>query len=196
MLHREAWTLAATSTVAVLATVAVPVDLAVAATAPNNPYSPLWFLLNPLYTTQAPYRLYLATFAAVSLAFCYRAVQRGTLPWNLGMLQALGLAMVAFSHWHENTTVVAYAWLAWYTPSAALIAAQKLPFGWSLDLADAHYRCLDACYAYPTAHPAGLLGVFWRDIHHYVAYALVLLLVLAPLVARQFAKRHTPKATP
>jgi len=176
--------LAACSVLALAATLTVPVDEAVAKTNPNNPYSPVWFLLNPLRDTQLPYRAYLTAFTAISLAGMLVAHQFWVLPFGIARLQVSAQLALSLLHWHENLTVVAFAWTAWYARPLAALALQKLPVGWSWNLKDAHYQCLNTCFTNTNGtHPTnGIFDVWTRGIGHVTVYALLLIVVFVPVL--------------
>lgn len=163
------------------------VDPAVAQSWPNNPYSPLWFLLNPFaWTGEIQYRVSLTAFDAIAFFFGILAVRRYGLPFNVMFANVCVQLVWALLGWEENVTVTAFAWAAWFFWPLALFAAQKLPIGWSLNFQDAHVRCLTACFYYAGNAPTetGLLLLLDRDLLHYVVYAVIAFMVLYPIAAR------------
>ncbi len=174
---------------AVVTTLAVTVDQALRAT-PNPPYSPIWSLLNPFYTTQMPYRIYLAAFELIALAGMIYAVRNWNLPQPIAYLQASALMVFSILHWHQNITVVAFAWTAWYAWPLALLALQKLPLGWSLDLQDKHYDCFTNCFQYADgAQHNAWTSLLARDTLHTATYVLLVSLALYPAASSWRAKR-------
>lgn len=153
---------------------------------PIVPYSPVWVLLNPLYTTQLPYQIYLAVFETIALAGMLFAVKNWGLPRKVALIQVFGLILISLMHWHQNITVSAFAWTAYFAWPLSLLVLQKLPFGWSLDLQDAHYKCLSECYTYQNGDTVreGWSNLFVRSPGHTINYVLMIILTLYPLVSR------------
>jgi hypothetical protein len=166
-----------------LLTLLTSVDLALTADVGRVPYSPVWVWLNPFYDTQLAYRLYLVTFETIALSSMVWAHWRWRLPFRVALSQLAGLLVIVSLHWHQNVTVVAFAWSAYYAWWLALLAIQKLPLGWSWNLSDSHYACYQSCYQ----------GNRWLSWDHDLIYILLLWMVAYPLWAQWHLSRINSK---
>lgn len=178
----------------VAATMFVQVDKAVAWSWPNNPYSPVWFWLNPNANTDLPYRLYLAAFEAIAFGAMIQMVRWKPksglwtpLPFKVAFVNILVVMIFVMIHWQENITVVAFAWVAYWLWPWFFTILQKAPIGWSWNFQDAHVDCLRTCYFLDGNKIAvSLIDSFvFRDVFHYFVYALVVFAFVYPILAKR-----------
>ena len=181
---------------ALFVTLLVPADGALLWQADVLPYSPVWYLLNPFVGTRVPYRVFLACFEAVALGCLLYAVRRWRLPVIVALVQLAVLFSFSWLHWHQNLTVVAWAWTAYYVPALSLLALQKFPVGWSLDLSDPHWACLSSCFTYGDgSSPDAGFNLLQRSLTHDFVYLLLAVAVAFPLVMRQVVKYRSRTLT-
>jgi len=110
----------------------------------QNPYGVLWYMLNPYFWTDIPYRIWVTFFLFASEAFMYFGfVRHGRLSkflFYVGWLQSLIWMRGSV---YQNVTVTALAPLGSIMPFVIIpfMLLQKIPVGWSWNLSDKHWWC-------------------------------------------------------
>jgi hypothetical protein len=111
----------------------------------TTPYSPLWYVFNPFYWTQLPYKLYTMALVMVMTLVYWKLYKKGKMSFTLIYLWEVQNVIWYSLHITENVTVTLFAPLAMMMPVAALMAPLlKLPIGWSWNLSDSHWHCVFA----------------------------------------------------